>query len=194
RGLRQTPIVALTAGITKEDEIRCETLGMNDYLTKPYSLSQLENVLKLFTGYQPIGKSKTSNVISLKKPSEIQRVNKEDGKIIDLGALNNIREVEKQTGNPIIATIYEGFISQMGEKLEDLSHEYQTENHELLYQTAHAIKSMSANIGAARVKSVSGTIEQLGRSGEMADMETLIPSLNAAYTEFLEAFEREILN
>jgi signal transduction histidine kinase/ligand-binding sensor domain-containing protein/CheY-like chemotaxis protein/HPt (histidine-containing phosphotransfer) domain-containing protein len=197
--LRLTPIVALTAGITKEDEIRCETLGMNDYLTKPYSLSQLEQVLKLFTGYQPTERKKVASVVSLKNPKHIYQdgdgtARNADIKIIDIGALNNIREVELQTGNPLVATIYEGFVSQMGEKLEELSHEYQTKNLDSLYRTAHAIKSMSANIGAERVKSVSGTIEQLGRDGEMTDMETLIPSLNSAYTEFMETFEREVLN
>ncbi len=43
----KTPIVALTAHVFKEDEMKCRAAGMNDFLTKPVSLKALrETVLK----------------------------------------------------------------------------------------------------------------------------------------------------
>lgn len=45
--LASVPIVAMTAGGIEDDRQRCLSAGMNDYITKPLSLSALSNVLAL---------------------------------------------------------------------------------------------------------------------------------------------------
>jgi len=45
--LASVPIVAMTAGGAEDDRKRCLAAGMNDYITKPLSLSALSNVLAL---------------------------------------------------------------------------------------------------------------------------------------------------
>lgn len=45
--LASVPIVAMTAGGAEDDRQRCLAVGMNDYITKPLSLSALSNVLSL---------------------------------------------------------------------------------------------------------------------------------------------------
>ena len=45
--LAGVPIVAMTAGGAEDDRQRCLSAGMNDYITKPLSLSALSNVLAL---------------------------------------------------------------------------------------------------------------------------------------------------
>jgi signal transduction histidine kinase/DNA-binding response OmpR family regulator len=46
--LANVPIVAMTAGGAEDDRQRCLLAGMNDYITKPLSLSALSNVLALW--------------------------------------------------------------------------------------------------------------------------------------------------
>lgn len=43
-----TPVIALTADAMKEDRERCIDAGMNDYISKPFRLEELEGVLKKY--------------------------------------------------------------------------------------------------------------------------------------------------
>jgi len=191
-----TPVVALTAGFDKEDELRCKSVGMDHYITKPFSISELKMVLQSFIGYTGIVSSKktpkdTPNITlsaSSLSPTETEKI--ED--ILNLSALENIREVERQTNNPLLATVFSGFIDQMNEKLEKLQDSLSAENSDSLYKTAHAIKSMSANIGAKKVQDISAEIESIARSGSVLDIETRISELHAAYDQFINVFQSEL--
>ena len=48
-----TPIIALSAHITSEDEERCKSVGINDYLQKPLKIKELNEFLKKWLTAQP---------------------------------------------------------------------------------------------------------------------------------------------
>ncbi len=194
--LSPTPIIALTAGISKEDKNRCINAGMDAYLTKPFSISELSAAIRKFE--KKIVQEDMQHVTSkdefakAEENSSIQsRINAE---IFNIRAINNIREVELQTGRSLLPSILDGFRDQMQEKLVEISDNVKHSDSDKLYRTAHAIKSMSANIGAEKVRAISADIETCGRSGYIDNVPDSIVALSNAYEEFIEEFESNFIS
>jgi HPt (histidine-containing phosphotransfer) domain-containing protein len=108
--------------------------------------------------------------------------------VISISAVNNIREVEKQTGKSILPSILDGFEQQMGTKLTEISDNLREQEADALFRNAHAIKSMSANIGAEKVRSISAQIEVQAKGGDLEGMGQKLATLSSAYEEFLKEF------
>ena len=113
--------------------------------------------------------------------------------VIDLRAVNNIRDVERQTGKQLLPAIFEGYIRQMEEKLQEIAHDVRSQDSVSLYRNAHAIKSMSANIGAEKVTAISSVIESRGKENVFSGQTEAIVALKEAYHEFLSEFKIELV-
>ena len=218
------PIVALTAAISKDDKIRCRQAGMDGYLTKPFSLSELSEAIEqhsqsdlqqTFQGDLIEESDQYDQIDQIRQTDQIRQIGKidkvianptqqtselvddtelqPDPEIFNIRAINNIREVERQTGQSILPNILDGFTSQMQEKLLEIAANLEASDSEKLYRTAHAIKSMSANIGAERVRSISAKIETNGRAGDMVHVQQSVMELTKAYEEFVDQFRLKFI-
>jgi signal transduction histidine kinase/ligand-binding sensor domain-containing protein/CheY-like chemotaxis protein/HPt (histidine-containing phosphotransfer) domain-containing protein len=191
----RTTIVALTAGFGKDDQEKCFAAGMDQYLTKPFSLSEIEKSINQITRSRKtentevgIGEQPEVRVEQIEKPAALQT------DVINPKPINNIQEVEKQTGNKILPDIFNGFVVQMEEKLTEIDSQAKDSDANSIYRTAHAIKSMSANIGAEKVRSISAQIEKNGRDKKACDFSKDLLELNEAYSEFKKEFEEQFIN
>ena len=189
-----TPIIALTAGIGKEDKARCIEHGMDDYLSKPFSISDLKDAISRHIVHP---RENDSHIATVRKEeirlpitvSGTKRIND----IFNTKAIENIQSIETQTGKPLLPSILEGFISQMDVKLTEIANNVNQGDREQLCKNAHAIKSMSANIGAERVRNISATIEQNAKDGTTQNVEEAIENLCLSYSEFVEEFQKNYL-
>ncbi|MFC1579167.1 two-component regulator propeller domain-containing protein [Pseudomonadota bacterium] len=192
---RHVPIIALTAGIGKEDRIRCLENGMDDYLTKPFSIAELQNIVNQHLStrsIQAIGT--TSGIHNAADIAAGSEGNETVSDVLNVRAIENIRAIENQTGKPLLPSILDGFTSQMSTKLSEIATNAAQNDIQQLYRTAHAIKSMSANIGAERVRIISAKIEQDARGGIILDIDKSIAELKSSYNEFVEEFRDHYLN
>jgi signal transduction histidine kinase/ligand-binding sensor domain-containing protein/DNA-binding NarL/FixJ family response regulator/HPt (histidine-containing phosphotransfer) domain-containing protein len=190
---QKTPIVALTAGLDRSDRNRSKACGMDYYITKPFTLSDIRNVIESFSATENLT-DKSEEKFGPEKPMEPDSRSEKENPILSRQAINTIIEIEEQTGNKLLPEIFCGYKSQMDEKLNELRTSMGTLQFEATYKAAHAIKSMSANIGANRVKRISSLIESDGKKNNPANFESKLSSLHYAYDEFVIEFEREYLS
>ncbi len=190
RQLKPAHIIALTAGTDKENRDRCRQSGMDGYLTKPFSISDIQKYIEIYLRPRFPDTNMFEKVDSWRVPESIFGTELEhEFKVINLAAIENIRDVERQTGKQLLPSIFEGYINQMEEKLRDIERDFLAKDSTSIYRTAHAIKSMSANIGADKVRSISSQIEKKGRENELAGVGDAIILLTEAYREFIEQFD-----
>ncbi|RLA49763.1 MAG: hypothetical protein DRR42_14965 [Gammaproteobacteria bacterium] len=186
------PIIALTAGTGKEDQMRCKDAGMNNYLTKPFSISELTEALSYHIQSKFKRQASASHVREIdQEPVVMPGTSNYD--VVNMSAINNIREVEKQTGKSILPRILDGFEQQMVTKLAEIGDNLRKEEAGALFRNAHAIKSMSANIGAEKVRSISSQIEVQARGGSLEDIDQKLSTLSSAYEEFLKEFRLKFI-
>lgn len=190
RNARPIPIIALTAGWDKEDRDRCRQAGMNGYLTKPFSISDIQNTIEshLLPEFSDTYKFE-GNGKNYFHQAECNSGRKTESKIFNRSAIESIRDVERQTGKQLLPSIFEGYIRQMEEKLLDIERDIAAKDGTSIYRTAHAIKSMSANIGAEKVRYISSEIEKKGRANEYSGLAEAIIVLAEAFHEFVEEFD-----
>ena len=190
RGSVPIPIIALTAGTSKEDKEKCKNIGMNHYLTKPFTISDISltintalRAVKDDSKYQSQTRTDSPSVNS--SSANLKSLGTE---IVNFRAIENIREVERQTGKEILPDVFDGYIAQMKDKLNEISDNYANGDIESTIKTAHAIKSMSANIGADRVRYSGARVEADCKKGEFEEIESGIAEINTAFTQFLIEF------
>jgi signal transduction histidine kinase/ligand-binding sensor domain-containing protein/CheY-like chemotaxis protein/HPt (histidine-containing phosphotransfer) domain-containing protein len=182
------PIIALTAGSDKEDRERCRRAGMNGYLTKPFSISDIQMAIQRYLRSKVPGMDVFHPVDNQIYGLPSDQNQNSDLKALDFSAVESIREVERLTGKQLLPSIFEGYVNQMEEKLIELKNNVLVKDNIAIYRTAHAIKSMSANIGANKVKAISFQIEKSSKADETHGVTEAIDQLVFAYRDFIKEF------
>lgn len=192
-GEKRVPIVALTAGAGRQDRNRCRDAGMDNYLPKPFSLADINRMVSQYMGEEADETAANINESILSSPnSETIQPLGEPAEIVKMAAIRSIREVEKQTGKILLPSLIEGYKKQVQEKLDELDAAILAEDSENCYKTAHAVKSMSANVGAEKVRQISAQIEIAGKEGNIEIVKNTLILLEPAVHEFLRKVESDL--
>ncbi|AQA18248.1 hypothetical protein BST95_08400 [Halioglobus japonicus] len=181
--LKPAKIVALTAGINPTDREKCVDAGMDHFISKPFSIDDIKGALDISTrsGLKDI--QFTNNTNSL----EVVDLHQD---IFDEKAISTILEVEKSTGKPLLFKVFDGYREQFAQKLSQIEHCIESNDFTEIARTAHAIKSLSANVGAIKVRGISATIEEGAKKNEDTDYLFKLNLLRTADSEFQNEFRR----
>ncbi len=171
KGSRRVPIVALTAHVVGGPADSWQRAGMDRYITKPFNIIEIAECLSDLCpdklSAQSAGDAERRN----EKPSSepLQKAIDSDRAIINTSILQNIAAFKPEDGNAMIDRVLQMFMQHVIVAFEKFDGAKALLSADDIATTAHAIKSMSSNIGAERLFDTCNRLETAARENEALD-------------------------
>lgn len=133
------PIIAMTAGATKDDMRACLEAGMDDVVTKPVMLYELRAVLDRWVSGRPRAEANSAG-----------------------------RELRDDIDPEVLLSLIDAFLSRLPAREAAVRRAIERDDAPALRDSAHELRSAAALFRATRLTGICGRLEALGRSGRTA--------------------------
>ncbi|MGE0683726.1 MAG: response regulator, partial [Candidatus Binatia bacterium] len=202
--LSRLPIVALTAHAMVGDREQCLAVGMDDYLSKPFTQEQLGVV---FSRWLPrsattaqlethLQQSDDGTAFSLdyKLSSTIPanlNVSADEPSSLDRKALDNIRLLQTPGEPDVLSQVIRHYCATAPQLLQAAHDAMTRHDADALLHAAHSLKSASANLGVTRIATLSQQLEAMAKAKSFAGAEHLVMEAASAYETASAALMQE---
>ena len=177
-------VVALTANALPGDSDRCLTVGMDDYLSKPFTIQKLHETLAKWIA----GDGKPDVGRSVEAPLTTSDVAQDQTSPINPAVLDGIRALENNGSKGLFGKVLSLYLSDSPKLVEGILSAVEKGDGESLRRAAHTLKSSSANVGATDLPELCRKIEEMVRAGDIpASGDPLLGSLEEEYRSVREA-------
>ena len=195
---RKPWIIAMTANAMRGDREMCLAAGMDDYVTKPVRREELAKALAKCQPLYPLN----SDHLPPESPSshngysspEMTNLSNEqplsDLPSIDAQILQNLREYDDED-DPFVDILIETYLNEAPQHLEGIRTAVQSQDAKILKESAHTLKSSSAQLGAMQFSQLCKEIEYMGRAGMETDSTEIECFVSGAAEQHLCELEKE---
>ena len=164
----EKPIIAMTAGVFKEDKERCFQAGMNDFVMKPVTPESVLSVLKKWVSEEKIGYREKEEI-------EVER-EIETGFPVIPGA--DYHEAKERFGSnsTLYLKLLSRFVSENSHLIQKVNSIKKEQGQEGVKRLFHTMKGVCANLSLVELKKLCISAEE-ALGSEKSDMEGLIASI-----------------
>ena len=195
-------IIALTANALLGEKGKCLAAGMDDYMSKPFTMAQLLSMLNKWTDDKiPLPEDwarKQKKAIAghdgKKNQNEPQAEDESKNNTpIDLSVIRNFEKLQIDGEASMVESIVDAYLNGSQTMVAELRAMLAANDIDAIQQIAHSLKSSSANVGAMHLSSMSKELEMKCKNKNFGRIEDLVESIESEYPRVKEALLMEVV-
>ena len=161
-------LIAMTGNAFLGDREKCLEAGMDDYISKPVRIGELQAALEKWA-VKVVKKSDTSFFAR-------QGIT---GTLLDQTLISELRAMPPAGGATMLKELIDLFLEHAPERISQIN-QFLGDPQKMAFH-AHALKSMSLNLGANRIAQLCQKIEEMAHSGNDESIARLAQELDASF-------------
>jgi PAS domain S-box-containing protein len=167
-------IIAMTAFASPEDRKACIDAGMDDYVSKPITIDDLERMLVKWV-------KNPNPEITISQSIKAQPSNVTISDNLDLTAVKRLIDIGNASDKNFTAQLLEMFAIQVPKLIADINAGLNKNDLDIVWKSAHKLKGTCLNIGAIKLSALCKEMESKGRNGDISGLKGIALQLEIEF-------------